>query len=200
MAMWSSGRARNSATSASMPTQILNTVERDTPESQPSTRTGSSTFLVDVSVMYAVMITAHYALSRSRRGSSNDGYKLPTRNFEIPSSTSPAGVDRVRERAPLRCFERVSVRSGGLRAGPSRQLGIDQVLHPSFHQPTKQIGRVDISEASDEVANSGIIFMGHRVHISFGDYLVLITESHAMAHPTGGPSNPHFHHSMGRQL
>ena len=37
------------------------TVDFDTPDSQPSARTRSSTFRVEVPVMYAVMITAHNA-------------------------------------------------------------------------------------------------------------------------------------------
>ena len=43
--------------------------------------------------MYAVMITAHNALSIRRRGSNSSGKKLPVRSFGIPISTSPAGVD-----------------------------------------------------------------------------------------------------------
>ena len=34
--------------------------------------------------MYAVMITAHNALSIGRRGSDNPGKKLPWRSFGIP--------------------------------------------------------------------------------------------------------------------
>ena len=44
-----------------MPLQIRDTVDFDTPDSHPSAFTRSSTFLVEVPVMYAVMITAHNA-------------------------------------------------------------------------------------------------------------------------------------------
>ena len=43
--------------------------------------------------MYAVMITAHNALSIGRRGSDNPGKKLPWRSLGIPISTSPPGVE-----------------------------------------------------------------------------------------------------------
>ena len=45
------GRARNTATSSSIPAQIRDTVDFDTPESQPNARTRSSTFRVEVPVM-----------------------------------------------------------------------------------------------------------------------------------------------------
>lgn len=102
---------RNTATSSSMPAQIRDTVDFDTPDSQPSARTRSSTFLVEVPVVYAVMITPHRALSTRRRGSSSDGKNDPTRTFGIRSSTSPAGVDSNRLRLPLCWFDRASVRS-----------------------------------------------------------------------------------------
>jgi hypothetical protein len=56
-----SGRVRNTATSSSMPLQILDTVDFEIPDSHPSARTRSSIFRVEVPVMYAVMITAHNA-------------------------------------------------------------------------------------------------------------------------------------------
>jgi hypothetical protein len=94
-----------------MPLQIRDTVERDTPLSQPKARTRSSTFLVEVPVMYAVMITVHSAWSTRRRGSSRFGKNEPTRSLGMRSSMSPAGVDNVRVRPPLRWFVLVSVRS-----------------------------------------------------------------------------------------
>ena len=51
--------------------------------------------------MYAVMITAHNALSIRRRGSSNSGKKLPVRSFGMPISTSPAGVDKQLRPVPV---------------------------------------------------------------------------------------------------
>jgi hypothetical protein len=84
-----------------------------------------------------------------------------------------------------------------LCANRSAQLGINQVLHSSLHQPVEQISRINITKPRYEVGNSSIIFMGHRVNISLCDHFVAITESHAMAHPKGGPSSPHFHHITG---
>ena len=95
---------RNTATSSSIPAQIRLTVDFDTPDSHPRARTRSSTFRVEVPVVYAVMITPHSALSTRRRGSSSDGKNDPTRTFGIRSSRSPVGVDNNRERLPLRWF------------------------------------------------------------------------------------------------
>ena len=75
-----------------MSLQILDTVDLLTPESQPNAFTRSSTFLVEVPVTYAVMITAHNARSIRRRGSNNSGKNDPVRSFGIAMSTSPAGV------------------------------------------------------------------------------------------------------------
>lgn len=50
-------------------------------------------YRVEVKVMYAVMITAHNALSIGRRGFNNLGKKLPWRSLGIPISTSPPGVE-----------------------------------------------------------------------------------------------------------
>ena len=93
--------------------QIRDTVERDTPEPQPSAFTRSSTLRVEVPVMYAVMITAHNARSILRRGSSNSGKNEPSRSLGMPTSTSPAGVDTNFGRCPLRCVNRAGVRSPG---------------------------------------------------------------------------------------
>ena len=70
--------------------------------------------------MYAVMITAHRALSIRRRGSSSSGKKLPVRSLGIPISMSPAGVDTSFGRCPLRCATRAGVRSPG--AAPMRAV------------------------------------------------------------------------------
>src|SRR3546814_13402940 len=75
----------------------------------------------------------------------------------------------------------------GFRPDRRGELRVDQILHAPLHQPAEQVGRIRVPQARDKVSNSGIIFMGHRVVISFSDYLPVITESHAMAHPTGGP-------------
>ena len=90
---------RNTSTSSSIPAQILDTVDFDTPDSQPSARTRSSTFRVEVPVTYAAMSTPHNALSTRRRGSSSDGKNDPTRTFGMRSSMSPAGVDNNRDPA-----------------------------------------------------------------------------------------------------
>lgn len=58
---------RNIVTSASIWPQIRDTVDFEIPESQPNAFTKSSTFRVEVPVMYAVMMTAHNALSIRRR-------------------------------------------------------------------------------------------------------------------------------------
>ncbi len=73
LAMWSSDRDRNSTISPSIHAQIRDTVDFDIPEPQPNARTRSSTFRVDVPVMWAVMITAHRARSTRRRGSNKLG-------------------------------------------------------------------------------------------------------------------------------
>src|SRR3546814_18626939 len=75
----------------------------------------------------------------------------------------------------------------GFRPDRRGELRVDQILHAPLHQPAEQVGRIRVPQARDKVSNSGIIFMGHRVVISFSGYLPVITESHAMAHPTGGP-------------
>ena len=69
--------ARAVKTRAELTEQIRDTLLLETPESQPNALTRSSTFRVEVPVMYAVMITAHRALSIRRRGSSSEGRKLP---------------------------------------------------------------------------------------------------------------------------
>ena len=54
--------------------------------------------------------------------------------------------------------------SGTDRGG---QLGVDQVLHALLEQPAEQFLAVTIPEARQQVSNSGIIIMGHRVGLSF---------------------------------
>jgi hypothetical protein len=104
---------RNTETSASIWVQIRDTVDFEIPDSQPSALTRSSTLRVEVPVMYAVMITAHRALSIRRRGSSNSGKNEPRRSLGIPISTSPPGVEISFGRCPLRCVTRSLVRSPG---------------------------------------------------------------------------------------
>ncbi len=94
-----------------MSAQIRDTVDFETPVSQPSALTRSSTFRVDVPVTYAVMITLHRARSTLRRGSSSSKNLLPLRSLGIFTSTSPAGVDTVLGREPLRVSLRSSERS-----------------------------------------------------------------------------------------
>lgn len=62
---------RRTCTSASIWAHTRDTVDLEIPESQPSAFTKSSTFLVEVTVLYTVMITAHNARSILRRGSNN---------------------------------------------------------------------------------------------------------------------------------
>ena len=81
------------STCTSISAQIRDTVDFDTPVSQPNALTRSSTLLVDVPVTYAVMITPHNALSTRRRGSNRDGKNDPARSSGIRNSRSPAGVD-----------------------------------------------------------------------------------------------------------
>ena len=59
------------------------------------------------------MTTAYRAWSTRRRRSSSDGKNDPVRSFGIRSSKSPAVVDNIRSRCPLRCPVRASVRSCG---------------------------------------------------------------------------------------
>ena len=60
------------------------------------------------------------------------GKKLPVRSFGIRSSRSPAVVDRVRVRWPLRWLVRVSLRSCGRGADHVGELGLDQRLIDRF--------------------------------------------------------------------
>ena len=75
--------------------------------------------------MYAVMITAHNALSIRRRGSSSSGKNDPLRSLGIPTVMSPAGVDTSLSRCPLRRFVRLRDRSCGsapIRADSSASI------------------------------------------------------------------------------
>src|SRR5829696_10569826 len=74
--------------------------------------------------------------------------------------------------------------SGADRRG---QLGVDQFLHPVLQQPAKQLPAVTLTEPRQQVRNSGIIVMGHRVNTFLSEFFVVLTKGHAMAHPTGGP-------------
>ena len=86
--------------------QIRDTDDLEIPVSQPNALTRSSTFLVEVPVMYAVMIIAHNALLIRRRGSNNSGKNDPFRSFGIPTVISPAGVETSLSRCPFRKFDR----------------------------------------------------------------------------------------------
>ena len=66
------------------------------------------------------------------------------------------------------------------------QLGIDQLLHPSLEEPTEQLLAVPVAQARQQVSNSGIIVMGHRVASFSVSAFAGLTKDHAMAHPTGG--------------
>ena len=98
------------------------------------------------------MITAHNARSTRRRGSSSDGKNDPTRTLGIRSSTSPAGVDNIRGRAPLRWFDRVSVRSCGPAPIAGGELDVDQVLQPLLQQPRNR-SRPVTAQSSTSSAN-----------------------------------------------
>jgi hypothetical protein len=43
------------------------------------------------------------------------------------------------------------------------ELSVDQLLHPGLEQPTEQLLAVTVAETRQQVSNSGIIVMGHRV-------------------------------------
>ena len=103
-------RSANAATSASRSAQIRDTSDLEIPVSAPRALTRSSTLRTLVPVTYASITTANSAWSIRRRRSSSDGKNEPARSFGIASSRSPAVVDRVRGRWPLRCTVRASVR------------------------------------------------------------------------------------------
>src|SRR5215207_2226706 len=86
--------------------------------------------------------------------------------------------------------------SGADRRG---QLGVDQFLHPVLQQPAEQLPAVTLTQPRQQVRNSGIIVMGHRVNTFLSEFFVVLTKGHAMTHPTGGPP-PYLHHITGRQL
>ncbi len=70
-----------------------------------------------------------------------------------------------------------------LSADRRRELGIDQVLHPALEQPAEQILGVTITESTDQVGNSGIIVMGHRV--------VSLSECFRRSHQESRDGPPH---------
>ena len=51
----------------------------------------------------------------------------------------------------------------GRSANRRGELRVDQVLHPRPQEPTEQVLGVTIAETADQIGNSGIIVMGHRV-------------------------------------
>jgi len=51
----------------------------------------------------------------------------------------------------------------GLGTDRRAERSVNQVLHPPFEQPAEQVLAVTITETADQVGNSGIIVMGHRV-------------------------------------
>jgi hypothetical protein len=109
------------------------------------------------------MITAHNALSTRRRGSSRDGVEAPDTQLRDPQLHIAC---RRRQGTGPRTVALVGASVGalvGLSTDRSRQLGVDQVLHPPLHQTTEQVSRVGITKPGNKVSNSGIIFTGHRV-------------------------------------
>jgi len=52
------------------------------------------------------------------------------------------------------------VRGGADHRG---QLGVDQLLHARLEQPAEQLLAVAVAQSREQVSNSGIIVMGHRV-------------------------------------
>ena len=101
---------------------------------------------------------------------------------------SPAGVDSSRDRAPLRWFDRVSVRSCGSAPIAAVSSASISSCIPRFEQPAEQLLGVAVTQAREQVGNSGIIVMGHRV-VSFSvSAFAGLTKGHAMAHPPVDPS------------
>ena len=60
------------------------------------------------------------------------------------------------------------------------------VIGEGVVETKKQLLAVAVAELRDEVAEAGIIGVGHRVFL--GEYLVVLTKSQAMAYLTGGSS------------
>ncbi len=97
------------------------------------------------------MITAHNARSTRRRGSSSEGRNEPTRTLGIRSCTSPAGVDSVLDRPPLRWFVLDSVRSCG--AAPIAALSSSSINSCSAMRTTSRNSSL-VSPSASTSANA----------------------------------------------
>ena len=87
------------------------------------------------------MTTANRAWSTRRRRSISAGRNDPVRSLGIRSARSPASVDSLRGREPLRWLLRDGLRSQRLGADRGRQLGLDQCLvHRLGRDPHAFIG------------------------------------------------------------
>ena len=96
------------------------------------------------------MITAYRAWSTRRRRSSSDGKNVPVRSLGIRSSRSPAVVDNVRGRCPLRCAGAGLGAFVGFGADHRGQLGLDQRLvdrRRRLPDPVGHIGLLDRVQA-----------------------------------------------------
>ena len=108
------------------------------------------------------MITACNAWSMRRRRSSSDGKNDPARSLGICTSMSPAVVDTVLGRCPLRCVPRslgALVAAGADRLGG---FGLDQRLQPGADQLGEHrpgIGGLQRIELGEQ----GRMILGHRV-------------------------------------
>ena len=181
----------------SIPAQIRDTVDFDTPDSQPSARTRSSTFRVDV----PVDVGGH---DHRPQGPIDPTARLEQLREERPDPQlrdPQLDVPRRRRQQPGPrpvALGRPSVGPFvGLGADRGGELGVDQVLHAPLEQPAEQILRVTVAQATKQVSNSGIIVTGHRV-VLLSECFRGLTKSHAMAHPSGGPR--YLHHVMGHKL
>ena len=88
--------------------------------------------------------------------------------------------------ALVRSGVRAFVRRGADRCG---ELGVDQLLHAGLEEPTEQLLAVPIAQARQQVSNSGIIVMGHRVFFLPVSAFAGLTKDHAMAHPIRGTAS-----------
>ena len=68
-----------------------------------------------------------------------------------------------------------------------RAVWSSQFLHPVLQQPTVQLPAVTLTQPRQQVRNSGIIVMGHRVNTFLSELFVVLTKGHAMAHPQVDP-------------
>ena len=151
--------------------------------------------------MYAVMITAHRALSTRRRGSSSDGKNDPTRTLGIRSSTSPAGVDNRRVLDPLRWLMRASVRSWG--SAPITAVS-SASIRSCIPCSSSRRNRSRLSPSPRRANRSATRASSSRVIAWFSSVsrLVVLTKGHAMAHPhrwtPSLPTPPHGTPTAGR--